>query len=269
MSFNIDDLLENYKNGSHESQNLYDACKEFQRFENCKVFFGCSSELLSDKTNEMIFYLIVNKMVNVMVVNVDFIIYQMLYPQNLHKEQDENLKISFLRTRIEYIQKNLGDRKHFCISDIIHEIGMILKDNCKFLHIAAQNNISIYVPDFCDSHFGMLFKGIIIDQLNDCKKLNRECFFIKNTAAVILGTSNIKHAILNANLFKNGLNSCIIVNSCNEMDCSDSGANIDEAVSWGKIIPDSSSIKIRSDPSLVFPILWHAWIKTFEKNLEK
>jgi len=53
-----------------------------------------------------------------------------------------------------------------------------------------------------------------------------------------------KHHICNANLFRNGANFSVFVNTAQPFDCSDSGADPDEAVSWGKIRLDARPVKV-------------------------
>lgn len=265
MFKNLEQMIENYKFGSHESLNLFKACNMMSDIRKSKIFFGCTSELLNPVTYKMIYQLIEKRLIDVLVVNADFLIFDLFNRENNEKiSQDHLSKEEIVSSVCIAVQKGLGNRTHFIVSDLVKEIGIFLGDK-SISGLAAISNINIYITDFCDSLFGLYFKDILIDQLGDCKKLNKECFFVKRTAAVVLGTSNIKHSILNANLFKNGLDHCVIVNSCNEMDCSDSGANVDEAVSWGKIIPFSSSVKVKGDPCMIFPILWHYWMKIYPR----
>jgi deoxyhypusine synthase len=60
---------------------------------------------------------------------------------------------------------------------------------------------------------------------------------------------------MNANIWRNGANFGVFVNTGIEYDCSDTGATISEAITWGKMQINSTYIKIYSDASLVFPIM--------------
>lgn len=264
----MDKLLTLYKMSRHGGRDLFDACSEFKKMKNTKTFFGFTSELINDGTYGLIYELLNRKSIEVIVTNADTIIQDILFNLINREFKSENLNDEELKVFKEFIQKIEArtlekGNKALLISEFVHEIGLELGLD-SLLGYAAEQGVRVYVPDFCDSLFGLHLNNLIIDQLGDCKKLNKECFFVKKTSAVVLGTSNIKHAILNSNLFKNGLNSCIMVNSCNEMDCSDSGANVDEAISWGKIQENTKSIKIHGDPSIVFPILCHFWLKEYE-----
>ncbi|MEM4326969.1 MAG: deoxyhypusine synthase family protein, partial [Candidatus Diapherotrites archaeon] len=77
----------------------------------------------------------------------------------------------------------------------------------------------------------------------------------KKTGLIILGSGVIKHAILNANMFRNGADYAVYINNAQEFDGSDAGATPDEAVSWGKILPEANSIKVFGDATILFPII--------------
>ncbi len=75
----------------------------------------------------------------------------------------------------------------------------------------------------------------------------------------------IKHHILNANIWRNGADFGVFINTGLSYDCSDTGATPNEAVSWGKLQINSDFVKIFSEASLIFPILV---AETFVKNFE-
>lgn len=78
-------------------------------------------------------------------------------------------------------------------------------------------------------------------------------------------------SILNASfvvhiLQRNGADFCLYINTGIEYDCSDTGAPPDEAVSWGKVRPNVTPVKVFSDASIVLPILV---AQTFAKAQER
>lgn len=54
---------------------------------------------------------------------------------------------------------------------------------------------------------------------------------------------------------RNGADFAVFINTGHEFDGSDGGAKPDEAVSWGKIRPDATPVKVFADATLVFPLL--------------
>lgn len=77
----------------------------------------------------------------------------------------------------------------------------------------------------------------------------------RKTGVVILGGGVAKHHVNNANLFRNGADFAVYINTAQEFDGSDSGARPDEAVSWGKIRMDAKPVKVHGDATILFPLL--------------
>ncbi|KAG1714775.1 putative deoxyhypusine synthase [Nymphon striatum] len=87
------------------------------------------------------------------------------------------------------------------------------------------------------------------------KRINLLSMRACNTGMVIIGGGLIKHHIANANLMRNGADYSVFLNTSCEYEGSDSGANPDEAVSWGKIKTTATPVKVYAEASLIFPLL--------------
>lgn len=75
--------------------------------------------------------------------------------------------------------------------------------------------------------------------------LNMESIQAPNkTGMLVLGGGVVKHHICNANLMRNGADYAVFINTGQEFDGSDSGARVDEAISWGKIKSTASHVKV-------------------------
>jgi deoxyhypusine synthase len=72
---------------------------------------------------------------------------------------------------------------------------------------------------------------------------------------IILGGGVIKHHIMNANIWRNGADFGVFINTGVYYDGSDSGAKISEAISWGKLQMEGSYVKVYAEASLIFPLL--------------
>lgn len=83
---------------------------------------------------------------------------------------------------------------------------------------------------------------------------------------IIAGSGMIKHHIFNANLMRNGADFGVLINTGVQQDCSDSGADLEEAITWGKIKGKNNMIKIHSEASYLFPLLIY---QTFYKHLKE
>lgn len=57
---------------------------------------------------------------------------------------------------------------------------------------------------------------------------------------------------------KNGANYCVIINTGEQYDCSDSGADIEEGITWGKVKSGENYVKIHSEVTQILPIIMKA-----------
>ena len=99
-----------------------------------------------------------------------------------------------------------------------------------------------------ENRCGIAFNAIVKDIVNIV--LNSE-----KTGGILLGGGISKHFALNANIFKEGFDYLVCINTGQEFDGSDSGARIEEAISWGKVKPNAPSVKVHCDATIAFPLL--------------
>jgi len=157
-------------------------------------------------------------------------------------------------------QKKTG--KPTSVSDLIWKLGEKINDKRSICYWAFKNKIRIFCPAISDGAIGdniYFFKhnhpDFMIDIAGDMKEFNDLTIGLKKTGVIILGTGVVKHHILNANMFRNGADYSVFINTAEEFDGSDAGARPDEAVSWGKILPNAESVKVHGDATIIFPLL--------------
>ena len=63
--------------------------------------------------------------------------------------------------------------------------------------------------------------------------------YARKSGMIILGGGVIKHHIMNANIWRNGADFGVFINTGLSDDGSDSGAKPSEGISWGKLKIDS------------------------------
>ncbi len=159
----------------------------------------------------------------------------------------------------------------YCIvspSEIAGMMGRIIEEEKDYdkessiLYFAYKNNISIFCPGIVDGAIGdMLYfykkthPRFILDTAKDHAKIIDYTINCEKTGAIILGGGIAKHYVLNANIFKEGLDYAVYISTAQAFDGSDSGGNTDEAVSWAKIKADAQSAKVNCDASIAFPLL--------------
>ena len=252
------------------------------------IFLGYTSNMVSSGLREVFRYLVKHKKVDVVVTTCggieediikclgDFVlgdfktsgkflrekgvnrIGNIFVPNNRYVAFEE-----FFQKILEEIyleQKRTG--KIVNPSDIVWKLGEKINDERSICYWAWKNKIKIYCPAINDGAIGdniYFFKfkreDFLVDISRDIVKLNNTTIGLKKSGMIILGSGVVKHQILNANMLRNGADYSVYINNSQEFDGSDSGALPDEAVSWGKILPDAKSVKVFGDATILFPIL--------------
>ena len=175
-----------------------------------------------------------------------------IYQEKKNKIKDKNQKINPTITP----------------SELIWKLGEKMNNEKSICYWAWKNKIRIFCPAIGDGAIGdnIYFfkhkrKDFIVDIAEDIKLLNDTTIGLKKSGIIILGSGVVKHAILNANMLRNGADYSVYINTHEEYDGSDSGALPEEAVSWGKIKSngkndsESKSVKVFGDATILFPIL--------------
>ena len=151
---------------------------------------------------------------------------------------------------------------HWTPSRIIARLGKEINNEESVYYWCWKNNIPVFCPAITDGSIGdMIFfhtyrnPGLVVDLVPDIRAINSMAMSAKCTGQIILGGGVIKHHICNANLMRNGADFSVYINTAQEFDGSDAGARPDEAVSWGKIKPGSTAVKLYAEATLVFPLL--------------
>ncbi len=149
------------------------------------------------------------------------------------------------------------------------ELGLVLgaletKEE-SYLYWAALNDISVICPAIMDGSIGDLVHffrqrhpDFVIDTASDMDLIVKRVLEAKKAGAILLGGGASKHYILNANIFREGLDYAVYINTAQEFDGSDSGARIEEAITWGKVKPRTPAVKVHCDATIAFPVLMAA-----------
>lgn len=157
-------------------------------------------------------------------------------------------------------QKKTG--KIFSPGDLIWKLGEKINDERSICYWAWRNKIKIYCPAITDGALGdniyfaqFKHEGFALDIVKDIVEFNNMTIGLKSCGVVILGGGVVKHAILNANMLRNGADYAVYINTAAEFDGSDAGAMPEEALSWGKLVGGAKSVKVFADATIVFPLL--------------
>ncbi|KAI5189871.1 deoxyhypusine synthase [Nematocida minor] len=219
-----------------------------------------------------------NRVGNVLIPNENYFVFEEWMKEFLNEIVDDKLE----DTNNDEIQgigsgyRRVGNISIITPSRFIYELGRKVNSEDSVYYWAHKNNIPVYCPAITDGSIGDIItyfsrrRELVIDTVEDIARINGEGLFCESTGALILGAGVIKHHILNANLFRNGLDHCVLVNTAQEYDGSDAGAQVDEAVSWGKIKKHTRSVKVHADATIVLPIIVGAvWPSPNNQQIDK
>lgn len=204
-----------------------------RRKSNCTIFLGYTSNMSSSGIRDTVKFLVQNKLVDCIVttaggVEEDFI--KCLAPTfigtfelkgatlresginrigNLVIPNDNYCKfedwVMPLLDEMVAEQKEKGTK--WTPSRIIEKLGRAINNPDSVYYWAAMNNIPVFSPALTDGSLGdmMYFHsyknpGLVVDILEDLKRLNNMAVKAANSGMIILGGGLIKHHICNANL---------------------------------------------------------------------
>ena len=244
-----------------------------------KIFLGYTSNLISSGVREALRFLCKHRLVDVLVTTaggVEEDIIKCLGPTYLG---DFALRGKELRAKgLNRIGNLIVPNNNYCAfedfmnpildamlaeqradgvvwtpSKFIRRLGREINDESSVAYWAYKNDIPIYCPALTDGSIGdMLYfhsfrsPGLVLDIVGDIRGMNNEAMEAapRKTGMLVLGGGLPKHHINNANLMKNGADFSVCISTAQMFDGSDSGANPDEAVSWGKIRADATPVKV-------------------------
>ncbi len=300
--WSFEKFIESFNTTGFQAHNLYRAIQIIKKMQddNATIFLGYTSNMISSGIREIIKWLVKHKKVHFLATTAGGIeedIIKCFKPfvlgsydapgkglrdegvnrtGNLFIPNDryvyfERFMNSFWKKLYE-IQKVEG--KIFSESEIVHLLGKELNDENSVLYWAYKNNIPYFAPALYDGAIGdtlYFFKkqnpDFIIDNSNDVVKAVD--FAIRQqgkTGIIAIGGSIPKHLIANINLFREGADYAVYINTALEIEGSNAGANIEEAISWGKVKSEAKRIKVYSEATLVFPILVKAAFVDYKKE---
>jgi len=287
---NYEEIIKNYATTGFQAAHFSRAIEITNNMikDNTFIFLGYTSNMISSGLRDIIRFLVQNKKVNVLVTTTGgieediikcmggFVVGDFRANGSELRKKGINRIGNIFASNQRYIefeeffqpileelyqeQKKTG--KLTTPLDIIWKLGERINNPESVYYWAWKNKIQVYCPAVLDGAIGdnvYFFKfkhsDFKIDVTDDMVLFNNTTIGLKKSGAVILGSGIVKHAILNANMLRNGLDYAVYINNAQEFDGSDAGALPEEAISWGKILPNSQNIKIFGDATILFPLL--------------
>ena len=289
---NYEKIIDSLATTGAQASNLAQAIKIIKKMREQKAFIylGYTSNMVTSGLRDIFRYLAKHKLIDTIVTTAGGIEEDIIKCLGDFKLGDFKLKGAELREKginragnilipnsryckfEDFIMPILEKHKNETIStsELINLLGKEINNKESIYYWTQKNNIPVYCPAITDGSIGDMvyfFKNknpnFKIDVSDDIVKINNSTIGKEKTGVIILGTGVIKHHILNANMFRNGADYAVYLNTAQENDASDAGAFPDEAVSWGKLTKKCESIKVYGDATILFPLIV---AKCFSKN---
>jgi deoxyhypusine synthase len=145
---------------------------------------------------------------------------------------------------------------------LVWEIGKRIDCEDSIIYWAYQNKIPVFVPGITDGAVGsqiwlfwQMHKDFRINLLQDEQELADIVFTAKKTGALMIGGGISKHHTIWWNQFREGLDYAVYITTAVEYDGSLSGAQVREAISWGKVREDAKQVTVEGDATVLLPLL--------------
>src|SRR3989344_521567 len=266
--------------------------KSMQR-EKATIFLSFTSNQISSGNREIIKFLVKHKKVEVIVTTggaieedlmkclKPFVVGQFDVPGKMLFENGVNRigNIFVPNDRYAYLDKFMQkifpqiyqqqkeDGKVLCPYELNRILGEAINHPDSFLYWAAKNNIPVFCPGIIDGALGdlmMFFKqshpDFLLDVSKEMVEITKIALNAEKTGGIILGGGISKHFTLNANILREGFDYAVYINTGQEFDGSDSGARVEEAITWGKVKATAPNVKINCDATIAFPLLVAGWL---------
>jgi len=153
------------------------------------------------------------------------------------------------------------------------EIGKDLDSEESLLYWAQKKGVPVFVPGIMDGSVGSqlwLFaekhRDFKVDVIGDERRLAEIVFASKKSGALVIGGGISKHHALWWNQFRGGLDYACYITTAVEYDGSLSGAQVREAISWGKVRAKAKKVNLYADATTVLPMLVSYVLTTKEKG---
>jgi deoxyhypusine synthase len=150
---------------------------------------------------------------------------------------------------------------------LCQRIGESIRNESSILHWAAKNSIPIFIPGITDGAVGsqiwlfyQMHRDFGIDILADEQDLSDIVYSAKRSGALMLGGGISKHHTLWWNQFRGGLDYAVYITSATELDGSLSGAQVREAISWGKVSTKAKQVTVFGEVTTLLPFITSALI---------
>ncbi|MBQ8179652.1 MAG: deoxyhypusine synthase [Candidatus Methanomethylophilaceae archaeon] len=276
--------------GGFTAQKLADAtdiAEAMIREENCLRILSFPACIMATGTRGVIVDLVKNKMVDVIITTCGTLDHDLSrtfaeYYKGDFMMDDAMLRDEYEISRLgnvlvpdscygEVLEDNLlpmfdeifAEIQSMTTHEIIDQVGARLDNEDSLLYQCHKNGVRVVVPGITDGSFGcqlwmyyQMHRKLRIDLFADEQMLSELTNDAEQMGAIIIGGGISKHHVIWWSQFRGGLDYCIYLTTAQEFDGSLSGAQIREAVSWGKVKSDAKKMTVEGDATISLPIIY-------------
>lgn len=182
-----------------------------------------------------------------------------------------------LESKIQPMLKKIYEKKkEWSTHELVWEFGRMIENEPRheesIVYWAYKNRIPVFLPGPLDGSWGFQLwmfwqehKDFKLNLFEDEHALFDSVHEAKKTGALLIGGGISKHHVIWWNQFRGGLDYAVAITTAPEWDGSLSGAQMREAVSWGKVKEKARYVTVEGDATVLLPLL----ISAVEQRLKK
>ena len=284
-------MIDDLENTGFNAKRLAKACKIYEKMVNnkeCKIFFSLAGAMVPAGMQNIIIDMVELGFVDVLVTtgaNLTHDIAEALgfhhfqgdlaidkkTDKDLHDEQINRIYDVFMPNNVyegmEDFIKTLKFDLNMSVKDFLHYLGNQLPDTPNsLLKACAEKNIPIFCPAFTDCGLAMQisfsFPKVNLNHFQDLQDMINIAWDAKTAGVCIIGGGVPKNYIFQAMQFSPNSSQYAIQITMDRPETGGlSGAELREAISWGKINEKAEYSTVVSDATIALPIIL-SYLKT-------
>ncbi len=298
-SMSVDELMRELKgSGGFTGRKVADAVdimEKMARSEGCVKFLSFPACIMATGTRGVIVELVKRKLVDVIITTCGTLDHDLartwrdyyhgdfyMDDAELRREginrlgnilvPDESYGLVLEERLIPMFEEILEGKNSISTRELIDQVGSRIDDESSLLHWCHRNQVPIFVPGITDGSFGsqiwmywQTHRKLHINLFQDEQDLSDIIFHAKETGAVIVGGGISKHHVIWWNQFRGGLDYAVYMTTAPEYDGSLSGAQVREAVSWGKVKETADHVTVEGDATITLPMTVASLVERMRK----
>ena len=146
-------------------------------------------------------------------------------------------------------------KKRLSVSELLHEIGLLLEDENSILFQASRKGVPVFCPAITDGSLGFhlymfqqKYPDFIVDVVRDFSNLLASSSFDEKKGVIALGGGVSKHHAIFGMLLNGGCDFAVYMTTSQAYSGSMGGATTSEGKTWGKVKVDANTSSPSSTP---------------------